>query len=188
MSTRHAIALALGCGAVALLLPAACTDAPSEPKSTTTATSAPALQSPAAIQSGTVVVTVGREGVGTDYFPPGSHDGSYHAKDAIRPRSTVIAAGTTVDFVIAAGHDVSVYEPGIGVEDIDTGLLEPAGVPFPFPPLINDPAGRLARAPLNFGPPLVWSYTFEEPGLHLVICDVLPHFADSKMYAWIRVK
>jgi plastocyanin len=186
MSTRRAITLTLGLAGLALLAPSACTDAPSAPDATLSATSAG--QSPAAIQSGTVVVTVGRDGVGTDYFPPGSHDGSYHAQDAIRPRSTVIAAGTSVDFVIAAGHDVSVYEPGITVEDVDTSLLEPAGVPFPFPPLINDPTGRLARAPLNFGPPLVWSYTFEEPGLHLVICDVLPHFTDSKMYAWIRVK
>jgi len=185
MSTRHAIALALGGGAVALLAPAACTDAPTAPGGSAAVATAPL---PSAVRSGAVVVTVGRADVGTDYFPPGSHDGSYHAQDAIRPRSTVIAAGTTVDFVIAAGHDLSVYEPGITPEDIDTSLLEPAGVPFPFPPLVNDPDGRLARAPLNFGPPIVWSYTFEEPGLHLVLCDVLPHLVDSKMYAWIRVQ
>ena len=180
------IAAVLGSlGSLVLLTQVACTDTPAAPEGN------PAVEftarAPAEVKSEPVVVTVGRDEVGTDYFPPGSHDGSYHAKDAIRPRSTVIAPGTTVDFVIAAGHDLSVYEPGITPASIDVSLLEPAGVPFDFPPLINDPVGRLARAPLNFGPPLTWSYTFEEPGLYLVICDVLPHFVGAKMYAWIRV-
>lgn len=172
-------------GSLVLLAQAACTDATVAPEGI----SAPAFaaRSPAHVQPEPVVVKVGRDDVGTNFFPPGSHDGSYHAKDAIRPRSTVITPGTTVDFVIAAGHDLSVYEPGITPASIDVSLLEPAGVPFEFPPLVNDPEGRLARSPLNFGPPLIWSYKFEEPGLYLVICDVLPHFVGAKMYAWIRV-
>lgn len=184
MTARNAITSSLI--GLLLLTPAACSDAPAGPDGATLDQSA--VQADRQLQSGTVQVTVGRPDVGTDYFPPGSHDDSYHARDAIRPRTTVVATGTTVDFLIAAGHNVSVYEPGIEPEDIDTSLLEPAGTPFPFPPLINDPTGRLARAPLNFGPPTAWSWTFEDPGLYLVICDVLPHFLDAKMYAWIRVK
>lgn len=184
MSARNAIAL--GLGGLALLAHAACTDAPAAPE---TAPAPPSsVTSLLEARPDPVVVNVGRAEVGTDYFPPGSHDGSFHAQDAIRPRSTVIVPGTTVDFVIAAGHDLSIYEPGITPENIDASLLEPAGVPFDFPPLINDPNGRLARVAPNFGPPLVWSYTFDEPGLYLVLCDVLPHFVEARMYAWIRVR
>lgn len=137
---------------------------------------------------GHAVVRFGRGEVGTVFFPPGSHDGSFHAKDAIRPRRTVISAGGTVDFVIATFHKPAVYEPGIGVEDIDVTLLEEADAPFEFPPIINDPEGRIARGDLNVGAPKVWSWTFEEPGLYLVICEVLPHFAGAKMYAWVDVR
>ena len=58
-------------------------------------TAAEAVQGPRSA-SGVVVVDVGRPGTGTDYFPPGSHDASYHAQDRIRPRTTVISPGTTV--------------------------------------------------------------------------------------------
>lgn len=184
MSLCHRVTLP----SIGLLVLAAisCTESPSGPEEAQTRDVSSELVEQAV--TGPVSLAVGRPDVGTDYFPPGSHDGSFHAQDAIRPRTSVIRAGTTVEFVIAAGHNVSVYEPGVTPGDIDTSLLEAAGAPFPFPPVINDPEGRLARAPFNFGPPLTWSWTFDEPGVYLVICDVLPHFVEARMYAWIRVQ
>lgn len=181
--TRTAAICALGIG---ILTAAACSDStgPTDAR----AIDGPESQLAQTASSEPVTIIVGRPDLGTDYFPPGSHDESYHAQDAIRPRTTVVDAGTTVDFVIAAGHNAAVYEPGIAPEDIDLSLIEPPGTPFPFPPVINDPTGRLGRAALNFGPPVTWSWTFDEPGLYLVICEVLPHFADAKMYAWVRVR
>lgn len=137
---------------------------------------------------GHAVVEFGRTQQGTDFFPPGSHDASFKAKDAVRPRVVVISAGGTVDFIVAAAHMFALYEPGITPADIDVSLVEPPGTPFPFPPLINDPAGRIYRGPLHFGPPTTISWTFEEPGKYLVICQVLPHFVDANMYAWVEVK
>lgn len=134
------------------------------------------------------VVEFGREKQGTDFFPPGSHDGSFHAKDAIRPRTTVISAGGTVDFVVSVAHKIAIYDPGVSPRDIDATLLEPPGTPFPFPPIINDPNGRIVRGPLVFGPPQTFSWTFTQPGKYLVICEVVVHFVEAKMYAWVEVK
>ncbi len=133
-------------------------------------------------------VTFGREKQGTDFFPPGSHDGSFHAKDAIRPRVVVIRAGGTVTFNVAAAHKIAIYQPGTDPRDIDVTSLEPPGTPFPFPPIINDPNGRIVRGTLAFGPPVPFTWTFDQPGKYLVICEVLPHFADARMYAWVDVK
>ncbi len=133
-------------------------------------------------------VTFGRNDLGTDFFPPGSHDASFHAKDAIRPRTTVIDVGGTVTFNVAAAHKIAIYEPGIGPRDIDVTSLEPAGTPFPFPPIINDPNGRIVRGPLGFGPTTPFVWTFDQPGKYLVICEVSVHFIDAKMYAWVDVK
>jgi plastocyanin len=136
----------------------------------------------------TAIVQFGREQQGTDFFPPGSHDGSFHAKDAIRPRTVVIRAGGTVTFVISAAHKIAVYWPGKQPSDIDITSLEPPGTSFPFPPIINDPSGRMLRGSLDFGPPQPFDVTFDQPGRYLVICEVLPHFADAKMSAWVDVK
>ncbi len=133
-------------------------------------------------------VTFGREKQGTDFFPPGSHDGSFHAKDAIRPRTVVIRAGGTVTFNVAAAHKIAIYQPGTDPRNIDVTSLEPPGTPFPFPPIINDPNGRIVRGGLAFGPPVPFTWRFDQPGKYLVICEVLPHFADAKMYAWVDVK
>jgi hypothetical protein len=181
---RNRLSVVSLCG----VLVASCGDQPLEPASLSSDVDGIAV---AAARSGppmSVTVEFGRNALGTDFFPPGEHDASFHAKDAIRPRAIVIAAGGTVDFVVASFHKPALYEPGIEPEDIDTSLLEDAGAPFPFPPVINDPAGRIARRPLNLGAPVVWSQTFPEPGRYLVICEVLPHFAVAKMYAWVVVK
>lgn len=131
---------------------------------------------------------MGRPGVGTDFFPPGSHDGSFHAQDAFQPGTVVISAGGTVTFNIAQFHKLAIYDDGIGPQDIDTSLLEDPGLPFEFPPVINDPTGRLARYALAFPAPLQVQYTFNEPGRYLVICEVSPHFVEGRMYAWVIVQ
>ena len=169
--------------AVALL--AACDGSPLTP-STDRASTELASAVKAAGLATQAVVTFGRNDLGTDFFPPGTHDGSFHAKDAIRPRTTVIAAGGTVTFRVQQFHKPAIYEPGVGPEDIDLGSLE---FPVPdFPPIIDSPVGRIVRGPLVFGPTVDWDWTFTEPGRYLVICEVLPHFAGARMYAWIDVK
>lgn len=175
---------AWGCGDVA--------PTPSEPGLVTDRVErqgAPA--SPRAQQEDPVVVQVGREHVGSP-FPPGSgHDRSFHSKDAIRPRTTVVPAGTTVRFVVMPAHTAAVYEPGIEPEDINLSNLTFPGPPG-FPPVLDDPDGRLDRVGLNTnfvtGAPVELEFTFDEPGRYLVICEVLPHFVEAKMYAWIEVK
>lgn len=136
----------------------------------------------------TATVQVGRPNVGTDFFPPGSHDASFHAQDAFQPGTVVISAGGTVTFNLAMFHTVAIYEPGTSPKDIDTSLLEDAGLQFEFPPVINDPNGRLARTPVTFPAPTTFAYTFDEPGRYLVLCEVLPHFVEAKMYGWVIVK
>ena len=93
-------------------------------------------------------------------------------------------------FDVVGRHKVAVYAPGTAPEDIDVTLLEP-----PVPPgTINDPAGRLARSPTLTGTdaaPAPWQApagTFARPGRYLVICEILPHFAEYGMYGWVIVE
>jgi plastocyanin len=134
---------------------------------------------------GDAVVTFGKPNVGSPFPPPEEHDRSYHAYDAIRPMRTVIAAGGSVTFQVAPAHKIAIYEPGVGPEDIDVTALVDAGLPFPFPPLIDDSDGRIVGAT---GQIAEFTWTFSEPGLYLVICEVLPHFAAARMYAWVDVR
>lgn len=141
------------------------------------------------------VVTWGREHVGSPFRPPDPHDRSFRAIDAIRPRTTVISAGGTVTFRVAPAHKPAIYEPGVRPDDVDVTAVVDAGLPFPFPPLINDTEGRIVGGSettlnTNFGTGEVieFQWTFEEPGRYLVICEVLPHFVGAKMYAWVDVK
>ena len=103
------------------------------------------------------------------------------------PHVTTVKVGGAVNFVIAGLHQIAVYGPGIKPTDINAGLL----IFTPnFPPLINDPVGRVYRGP-NPIPLLpvvdrVEVVHFSKRGLYLVICSVLPHFNDD-MYGWVRV-
>lgn len=137
----------------------------------------------------TATVQFGRNELGSPFPPPEEHDASTHAKDALQPRTVVISAGGTVTFSVASFHKIAIYEPGTTPDEIDTTLLEPSGAPFPFPPIINDPTGRITRGALALpGPDVAFSWTFDEPGRYLVICEVLPHFAAMGMYGWVIVK
>lgn len=171
------------------LLVLSCQDEPVAPSAD--AGEAVALTGAAAVEGppSHAVVTFGRNDLGSGFFPPGSHDNSFRAVDAIRPRTVVISAGGTVDFQVSSFHKIAIYVPGTSPDDIDTSLLEDPGTPFPFPPIINDPDGRITRGSLGTdGGITTFSWTFTEPGKYLVICEVLPHFQGAKMYAWVDVK
>ena len=132
----------------------------------------------------------GRTNVGSPFPPPAGHDASTHAQDALQPRTVVVSVGGEVTFEVAPFHKLAIYDDGTRPADINLNALEPAGTPFDFPPIINDPTNRLVRlGDLAVGGPAVSrSFTFDQPGRYLVICEVLPHFADNGMYGWVIVK
>lgn len=133
-------------------------------------------------------VQFGRNDIGSPFPPPEMHDASTHAKDALQPRTVVISAGGEVTFQVAAFHKIAIYDDGTQPKDIDVTLLEPSGLPE-FPPIINDPTNRIVRGDLSPpGPDVPFSWTFNEPGRYLVICEVLPHFSENDMYGWVIVK
>jgi|SRR6185503_8643472 plastocyanin len=123
------------------------------------------------------------------------------ANHHVLPRVIRVKKGGVVNFAVAGFHQILVYKPGTGPEDIT--------VP-PFPPpanlFINDfdnlyylgvnPNGaNLAPIPPG-APPLpanisnaenrVESVSFPTSGTYLVICNVTPHFRDG-MYAYVQV-
>ena len=104
------------------------------------------------------------------------------------PHEATIKAGGTVNFVIAGFHHVLVYAPGTQPSDINTALTTSVTVP-PGPPLINDPNSRIYRGldPSLFPQDRVEMVGFAAPGTYLVICGVLPHFADDGMYGFVKV-
>ncbi len=91
------------------------------------------------------------------------------------PYEATIRAGGSVNFVIAGFHHVAVYGPGTTLADINTTLTVPVTNPPPtppgvvFPPLIDDPAGRVYRG--------------LDPSL---FPQDLPHFLDN-MHGFVRV-
>ena len=110
------------------------------------------------------------------------------------PNTATVKAGGGVNFIIAGLHQIVVYAPGKQPEDVNlepsTFLPDPTPGPPDFPPLINDPEGRVYRGP---DPRLLFPVVdrvevvaFTTPGLHLVICGVLPHFLDN-MFGWVKV-
>ena len=116
------------------------------------------------------------------------------------PYEATIKAGGSVNFIVAGFHLIAVYQPGITPDDIDATLLVPNSSP---PGLIDDPTGRIyfgldpRRLPvLNPAPappaaPVLQDRVevvqFTEPGRHLVICAVLPHWVNDKMHGWVNV-
>jgi plastocyanin len=152
----------------------------------------------AAGHSASAVISFGRDDVGSPFPPPSGHDRSFHAIDKVRPRQVNLAAGRTVTFQMGTFHQVAIYAPGTEPEDIDVSSTIDLTAPPPAPPgtviipdfLIDDPTNRLAQGPFSFVP-MDWDApagTFDAPGTYLVICNVVPHFTNAKMYAWVTVK
>lgn len=105
------------------------------------------------------------------------------------PHEVKIKEGGTVNFIIGGFHQVIVYGPGTKPEDVNSGLTVPVGVP-PGPPLINDPTNRVFRGVDPSRQPTqdrVEVVAFPKRGRYLVICGVQPHFADDKMFGYVRV-
>ena len=59
--------------------------------------------------------------------------------------------------------------------------IEPNEDTFPF---VNDEEGLIFLGGLVTDE----TYTFDEPGKYLVICNITPHFEESKMWGWVIVK
>jgi plastocyanin len=136
------------------------------------------------------VVRFGRNDVGTDFFPPGSHDQSLHADDTLFPRTVVIDAGGWVRFDAPPNiHQIAIYNPGKNVKDVNVSLTTASHASCPPLPLIDDPVLRRGGALTARECFLPWSHTetFDDPGRYLVICTVLPHFQVG-MYGWVIVR
>lgn len=139
------------------------------------------------------VMTFGRTGVGSPFPAPLGHDNSIHAYDKVLPQLVNISAGGSVTFNILPIHAVAIYDDGTRPSDI---TLSPATLddlvlgPVTLPDfVINDPANRIAQgpAPLFAGSWTTPPGTFDEPGTYLVICVIVPHFVEAKMYAYVKV-
>ncbi|MCI0348614.1 MAG: hypothetical protein L0Z53_04240, partial [Acidobacteriales bacterium] len=103
------------------------------------------------------------------------------------PNEAMIRAGGAVNFVIAGFHHVIVYGDGTQPSAINAGntVMPTAG----GPPLIADPNNRIYR---GLDPSLqpqdrVEVVLFPNPGRYLVICGVLPHFANDNMFGFVKV-
>jgi plastocyanin len=110
----------------------------------------------------------------------------------VLPQTVRIKQGGVVNFNVAGFHQISVYQPGVRVEDIvvanPTALfinyttdlfyqgINPAGGPQGTPATAN-PSNASNR---------VESVAFPEPGTYLVICNVRVHFQNG-MYAYVVV-
>jgi plastocyanin len=109
----------------------------------------------------------------------------------LTPTIATIKAGGTVNFIIGGFHVVTVYDDGVQPTDINMSLTQSVAVP-PGPPIINDPNRRIYRGldpttlPLGAQQDRVEVVHFDRPGTYLVICSVLPHFAEG-MYGYVRV-
>ena len=121
----------------------------------------------------------GRPDLGSGCNFPCVDDASFHAVDKIEPGSVSISAGGTVYFEVIGFHQVAIYEPGIKPKDI-----EPDDTAFPF---VNDADGRIFVGGFNPAATFVDSFTFEEPGKYLVICNITPHFEEAQMWGWVIV-
>jgi plastocyanin len=151
---------------------------------------APSGGSLAAQNDGPMAATVlfGNDSAGSPFDPGAGHDRSGHARDTLIPGTVVINRGGTVTFKIGFVHQIAVYQPGKGPEDVNTSALDFSSSCFGIP-LITDSVGRIYTPPAQpcTGGPTSVSYTFNQPGKYLVICTLLPHF-NIKMYGWVVVQ
>jgi plastocyanin len=124
----------------------------------------------------TATMVFGRPDVGSGCNFPCEDDASFHAVDKIQPGSVAISAGGSVTFDMEGFHQVAIYEPGIAPKDI-----EPDENTFPF---VNDANRRIFLGGLMVDE----TFTFDEPGKYLVICNITPHFEESQMWGWVIVR
>lgn len=138
---------------------------------------------------------------GTDHAMrnPSEHGRQFHAMDKISPHTVTIAAGGTVIFDFAPFHQGAIYGPNVEASDIDLSpenlddlnITIPGEGPIFIPDfLVADPSNLLAVSDIVLPDmlPYEWQYTFTEAGRYLVLCRILPHFVEAKMYAYVIVK
>lgn len=179
----------------ALLFAVACDQSPTQPSVGASTSDLAPVYAGQGIPS-QVTVEFGRDNVGSPFPPPDGHDASGHARDKMFPRTVVLASGGSVTFKMGTVHQVAVYSPGTEPSDIviSPATLEDVTMEFGvFIPnfRINDPTNRIALGSPQSLFPSEWTTppgTFDQPGLYLVICTTVPHFAAANMYAWVRVK
>jgi hypothetical protein len=102
------------------------------------------------------------------------------------PYTVTIRRGGSVNFIISGLHQILVYGPGTTLESINETLIIEASATFPG--FINDPNNRIYRGPDPRPLPQDRAevITFADRGRYLVVCAVVPHFAD-RMHGWVRV-
>ena len=118
-------------------------------------------------------------GAGLNTAQPGNA-----ANHHVLPKTIRIKAGGVVNFAVAGFHQIFVYNPGKGPEDVvpnvtPTALfiddliglyyrgILPAGGPPPGIPATTSPSNAVNR---------IESVSFATPGTYLVICNVAPIF------------
>lgn len=105
---------------------------------------------------------------------------------ALLPFEAVVKVGGAVNFIVAGFHLITVYKPGTTPEMVDVTKLVAGSVP---PGLIDDDTNRVYFGvdPRTVPQDRVEVVGFNQPGRHLVICGVRPHFVNDHMYGWVRV-
>jgi plastocyanin len=108
------------------------------------------------------------------------------------PNKITIKEGDAVNFVISGLHLVVIYDDGTKPRQIDTtalveGITTAGGI-------IDDANNRIYRGfnpnaiPNNNQRDRAETVHFSKPGTYLVICGVLNHFVDDRMFGVIEVK
>jgi plastocyanin len=107
------------------------------------------------------------------------------------PDIVTIEAGGAVNFVISGFHNVQIFDDGTKPDDIGTTVPPP--LPGMGGGIIDDANNRIYRGwdpnpiPNNFQRDRVEAVHFAEPGRYLVICGVVNHFVNDRMYGFVRV-
>jgi len=133
-------------------------------------------------------VAVAAFGIGMNTIaPPPGNPINHH----VMPQTIRIKQGGVVNFMVAGFHQLIVYLPGTGLNDISvpvTGTfindlvnvyyqgINPAGGPLGTAGTTNPSNGSNRNEPV----------VFLEPGTYLAICNIRGHFLDG-MYAWVIV-
>ena len=106
------------------------------------------------------------------------------------PNVVTINAGGAVNFIISGLHNVQIYDDPNHVVNTAEPLPGTGGG------IINDPVTRVYRGvDPNTTPALslvsrdrVEAVHFAKPGIYLVICGVVNHFVDDRMFGFVVVK
>jgi hypothetical protein len=199
LRTRRSFLLVPAAALLAGALVAGCTDSPTDaararPSRSIAATSVTAGPTEAVVGA---TMRFGRPDMnGFSQMSPNAlqHTQGGHAVDRVFPGTVVIRAGETVAFESFPVHQIAVYAPGTAPGDIRTDAEHLADAVTPwgvFPDvLIDDPTNRLAVSPISFEP-MTWSPapgTFAKPGRYLVLCTLVWHYVETRMYGWVEVR